>query len=83
MPLERLLDGVNVAVWLAPSYVTVPDTPPLIVKVDVLIVVASIASLNVAVIALLIATSASPLAGIVELTVGGVVSVVIFATLLC
>ncbi len=45
------------------------------VKVLVLIVDELISSLNVAVIVLLIATPVALLAGLVELTVGGVVSV--------
>lgn len=57
-----------------PLYVTVPVTPPLSVKVDVLIVVVSIDSLKVAVIASLTSTSVAPFNGLVEMTVGAVVS---------
>ncbi len=56
---------------------TVPVTgPPALerVNVDVVIVDASIGSLNVAVIALLMATPVAPFAGLVDETVGGVVS---------
>ena len=57
-----------------PLYVTVPVTPPLSVKVDVLIVVVSIDSLKVAVIASLTSTPVAPFNGLVEMTVGAVVS---------
>jgi hypothetical protein len=71
---ERLPDGVKVAVLLL--YDTVPLTlpPPLSVNVFVLIVEESMSSLNVALIALLMPTPVALLAGLVELTVGGVVS---------
>ena len=48
--------------------------PTLTVNVSVVMVDASILSLNVAVMALLMATSVAPLTGFVEITVGGVVS---------
>ena len=51
--------------------------PLLTVNVFVLMVEDCIASLNVAVMLLLIATPAAPLAGFVELTVGGTVSPVV------
>jgi len=64
--------GVNVAV--VPEYVTVPATEvppgPVIVKVDVLIVVAFIALLKVAVIISVIGTLVAPFAGPVEATEG-------------
>src|SRR3989339_1905451 len=72
---DRLLDGVNVAV--VPLYETVPLMLPLLsltVNVFVLIEEDCIASLNMAVIVLLIATPAAPLTGIVEMTIGGVIS---------
>src|SRR5205807_2242582 len=47
---------------------------PVTLKLAVLIVKGSIASLKVALMVRLIATARSPLAGTVELTVGGVVS---------
>ena len=51
--------------------------PSLTVNVFVLIVEDCIASLNVAVMILLIATLAAPLAGFVELTIGGSASPVV------
>ena len=57
-----------------PLYVTVPVTPPLSVKVDVPIVVVSIDSLKVAAIASLTSTPVAPFNGLVEMTVGAVVS---------
>src|ERR1041385_8667706 len=60
------------------SYATVPITGvtpgPTTLKLAVLIVAGSIASLKVALMAWLIATPVAALAGTVELTVGGVVS---------
>ena len=78
MEYERLLDGVNVATLLL--YDTVPLTlllPLLLLRVNVLVVMVeeSISSLNVALTALLTPTPVELLAGLVELTVGGVVSV--------
>ena len=73
---ERLLDGVNVATLLL--YDTVPLTLPLLllrVKVLVVMVEESMSSLKVALMALLTPTPVALLAGLVELTVGGVVSV--------
>jgi hypothetical protein len=73
---ERLLDGVNVATLLL--YDTVPLTlPPPLLRVNVLVVIMdeSMSSLNVALMALLTPTPVALLAGLVELTVGGVVSV--------
>ena len=51
--------------------------PSLTVNVFVLMVEDCTSSLNVAVIVLLIATPVSPSAGLVELTVGAVVSIVV------
>ena len=59
---------------MVPLYITVPVTPPLSVNVDVLIVVVSIASLKVAVIASLTFTPVAPFSGLVKMTVGAVVS---------
>ena len=74
---ERLLDGVNVATLLL--YDTVPLTllPLLLLRVKVLVVMVeeSMSSLNVALMALLTPTPVALLAGLVELTVGDVVSV--------
>ena len=76
MEYERLLDGVNVATLLL--YDTVPLTllPLLLLRVNVLVVMVeeSMSSLNVALMALLTPTPVELLAGLVELTVGGVVS---------
>ena len=72
---DRLLEGVNVATLLL--YETVPlMLLPLLLRVNVLVVIVdeSMSSLNVAVIVLLTATSVALLTGLVELTVGGVVS---------
>ena len=73
---ERLLDGVNVATLLL--YDTVPLTLPLLLlSVNVLVVMVEefMSSLNVVLIAPLTATPVALLAGLVEFTVGGVVSV--------
>src|SRR5579863_9365314 len=71
--LARIADGVNVAVLTA--WVTVPATGvapgPVTVKVVPLIVVAFMASLNVAEIVVLTATPVAPVTGTVETTVGG------------
>lgn len=64
-------------VAVEPLHVTVPETeplPPESVKVVPLMVEESIPSLKVAAMLLFIATSADPFAGLVELTVGAVVS---------
>jgi hypothetical protein len=74
---DRLPDGVKVAVVLVPLYDTVPPIlppPSLTVNVDVPMVAASIASLNVAVITLFTATFVALLIGLVAFTTGGVVS---------
>jgi len=70
---------VNVAVFVPALYVTVPATataPAVVFSVNVapLIVVASIASLKVAVTVVLIAMVVAPSVGTVETTVGGVIS---------
>ena len=62
---------MNVAV--VPEYETVPVTPP-IVKVEVVMVDDSIVSENAAAMALLIAAPVALLAGLVNDTVGAVVS---------
>ena len=70
-----MLDGVNVATLLL--YDTVPLTMlPLLLRVNVLVVMVeeSMSSLNVALIALLTPTPVALPAGLVELTVGGMVS---------
>ena len=73
---ERLLDGVNVAVLLLYDTVPLPLLPLLLlsVKALVLIVEEFMSSLNVALIALLTETPVALPAGLIELTVGGVVS---------
>ncbi len=74
---SKFTAGVKVAV--TPVYVTAPETgvaPCFRVNEKVEIVSGSIASLNVAVISLLVATFVTALAGIVELEVGAVVSTV-------
>jgi len=68
-----LLDGVKVAV--VPLYVTVPVTPPT-VNVAAVTVEAFIVSENVAVILEFVATPVALFAGLVDETVGGVVSVI-------
>ena len=77
MPANVAL-GVSVATKVAGLYVTlaVTDAPAEVrnVKVFVLIVDASIASLNVAVTFAVPMTPVAPLAGDVAVTVGGVVS---------
>src|SRR5438094_472620 len=73
----RLEDGVNVAVLPSGLRDTVPLTallPVFKVKLVVLTVELCTASLNVAVMGELIATPVAPLAGIVLLTLGGVLS---------
>ena len=65
-----MIDGVKVAV--VPLYVTTPLTPLLKVKVAGDTVVASIASLNVAVIAAFAATPVALYAGLIKETVGAV-----------
>jgi uncharacterized membrane-anchored protein len=71
---------VNVAVELDEEYVTLPATaePPAGATVNVvaLIVDAFIAWLNVAVMAVFMATSVAALAGVTALTVGGGAAVV-------
>ena len=67
--------GVNVAVFVAESYVTVPATPPspafVTVKLELVIVVESIERENVALIGAVAEMPVAPDAGTVELTVGG------------
>src|SRR5213082_2189473 len=69
--------GFSVAILLLTSYPTVPITVPpgpVNLKLAVLIVKGSIASLKVALMVWLIGTAVAALAGRVALTVGGVVS---------
>jgi hypothetical protein len=74
VPLARGADGVNVAIVPAGFRDTVPVTPPLKVNEAVVTVAEAIGSLNVAETAVLSATPVALSAGLVELTVGGVVS---------
>jgi hypothetical protein len=71
--VARTAVGVNVAV--VPVYVAVPDTGvapgPVKMNVAAVIVAESIPSLKVAEMAVFTATAVVPLAGIVEMTVGG------------
>ena len=70
-----MLDGVNVAVLLL--YDTVPLTLlPLLLSVNVLVLIVEefMSSLNVALMALLTETPVALPAGLIELTVGSVVS---------
>ena len=69
--MDRELDGVKVKIVFVTSWVTVPVTPGVTVKVAVLIDEAFIASLKVAVMTALEHTPAEPLAGVSEITVGG------------
>ena len=73
---DRLLEGVNVATLLLYETVPLMLLPLLLLSVKVLVLIVDelISSLKVAVIVLLIATPVALLAGLVELTVGGVVS---------
>ena len=74
----RGAEGVNVAV--VPEYATVPATdvdPCLSVNADVLIVDASIVSLNVAEGLIPVATEAAFDAGTTDKTVGGVTSAIV------
>src|SRR5438876_7608826 len=69
--------GFSVAILLLTSYPTVPITVPpgpVTLKLAVLIVNGSIASLKVALMVWLIGTAVAPSAGTVALTIGGVVS---------
>ena len=74
----RLAAGVNVATEPAATYVTAPVTPtppgPVNMKVVASIVAGFIASLKVALSTWLMGTPVAPLTGMVEITVGGVVS---------
>ena len=77
VPGARVLAGVKVA--MVPAHVTVPETgvaPCRKVKVAVVTVRGSSASLKVAATLLLMATPMAALAGFVEVTVGAVVSAV-------
>lgn len=72
-----MLEGVNVATLLLYETVPLMLLPLLLLSVKVLVLIVDelMSSLNVAVIVLLMATPVALLAGLVELTVGGVVSV--------
>ena len=79
MPAPRSLVGSNVTTRLVALYDTVPATACAVawsVRVTVvpLIVLAVMASLNVPVGLIVAATPVAPLAGVVAVTVGGVVS---------
>lgn len=78
MLLARSLAGVKVAMLPVPAYATVPGTAvvpgPLTVKVLLVMVVGSIASLKAAVTCVLSATPVALQLGLVEITVGAVVS---------
>jgi hypothetical protein len=82
VPEERFATGVNVAIWLIGSYVTVPSTgaPPTPAtakeKVAVVIVTGSIALLNVALMVLFRGTLKTALAGFVPVMVGATASAV-------
>jgi hypothetical protein len=73
VPVVRTTVGANVAV--VPAYVTVAATEvapgPVKVNVATVIVAGSMTSLNVAEMGVLTAIAVAPLAGIVEITVGG------------
>ncbi len=77
MEYERLLDGVNVATLLLYDTVPLMLLPLLLLRVNVLVVMVeeSMSSLNVALMALFTPTPVALPAGLVELTVGDVVSV--------
>jgi hypothetical protein len=82
VPGIRLVDGVNVAVF--PEYVTVPETgvvPCFRVKVVPVMVETSIASLKLKVISLLTATLVAESPGFIELTMGLVVSALVWSQL--
>lgn len=74
----RRLVGVKVATFPVPAYATVPGTAvvpgPVRVKVLPVMVRGSIASLKIAATCVLIATPVAPQLGLVEITVGAVVS---------
>jgi len=76
----RLAEGVSVAVFEGESYVTVAATadPPdgVSVKLELVIVVGSIAREKVAVGAIVSATPVAPLAGVFAVTVGATLTVV-------
>ena len=71
MLIARGLDGVKVKMVSVTSWVMVPVTPGLTVKVVVLIDEAFIASLKVAVMTAREHIPVAPLAGVTEVTVGG------------
>ena len=69
--IARGLDGVKVKMVSVKSWVMVPVTPGVTVKVAALIDEVFIASLKVAVTAASEHTPVAPLAGVTEITVGG------------
>src|SRR6266540_5686539 len=76
------LDGVNVATWVVVLYVTIPGTavPELVTRIVMfvaLIVAASIASLNVMLMAAVVDTPVAPFAGEVAMTDGAISSRVV------
>src|SRR6266849_1577931 len=76
VPAARLAEGVKVAILVAATYVTCPDTfapPEVKINVEVLIVAGFIALLNVAVINAVPAKArVEPSGGVTEVTLGGV-----------
>jgi hypothetical protein len=68
----RALDGVKVKIVLVVSWVIVPITPGVTVKVVALMVAGCIATLKVAVITAVGQTPAAPRGGVSEITVGGI-----------
>ena len=72
MLMARGLDGVKVKTVLLASWVMVPDTPGVSVKVVVFKVEAFMASLKVALTTELGQTPSATFGGAMEITVGGV-----------
>ena len=74
----RAVAGLKVAICVAASYDTTPitDAPAVTARLNVAVVIVkgSIGSLNVTLTVLLTQTPTAPSPGLVELTVGGVVS---------
>src|SRR2546423_616543 len=69
--MARGLDGVKVKMVLVTSWVMVPLTPGLRVKVVALMVAVFIGSLKVAVMTAREHTPVAPMAGLTETTIGG------------
>src|SRR5450759_3546917 len=79
VPDARTLDGVNVAVAVAPAYPTSPETavvPSCKVKFAIVIVEGSIPTLKIAEILLLMAILVASVIGSVEVTLGGTTVVI-------